>query len=503
MPSRSNYGYDVIEYIGRAIFLENKNERQIWSELRTQNVWISESEVRHLGRRFIIYLALVQEVSRPAIQQYFDENGGYLLHIDGTCELGSPHLIAVMDSITNTVLGCTKVPSEAAEYIIPFLEEIKHQYGTPVAALSDMSRAFANALKNVFPDVVHFICHFHFLRDLGKDLFNDDYATLRNEIRRYKIRADLHSLKKDLRQIIGDSPFLRDAFEGCASVELLRESLPTEVNAYLLIRWLFDYETELNGYGFPFDRGHLVFYKRMCVVLSALEGHQHCTGYLELLRTRLTYFLEDQNIKKTVKFLEEKIEYFDQLREAMRIAQSDGKKGLNDEGDDDMGEIEKAVKALLNSPALKRMVAINDDFAQMDKQIRKRWKQLFTDPIVIDRGGKKHVIHPQRTNNLLERLFRDSQSQYRRKTGKNSRAKMLKTMFADSLMVKNLKNPEIYKIFLNGKETLAERFAEISVDLIQEKIESIEEQEDRLSPSIKRMLRVTEQFPAQLLKSAL
>lgn len=502
VPVRSNYGYDVIEHVGRSLFLEKKSEKQIWRELQACNIQISESEVRHLGRRFVIYVALLHQISNPKIRQHLDDNGGYLLHIDGTCEAGSPHLIAVMDSLTETVLGCTKVPSEAAEYLIPFLEEIKQLYGVPIAALSDMSRAFANALAAVFPGIVHFICHFHFLRDLGKDLFNGEYTSLREEMRRFSIRGDLNSLKRNLREIIKKSSFLEEALEKRASLEASQslETLPTEVNAYLLILWIFDYDSELDGYGFPFDRSHLALYRRMREVLNTLEHSQRCEGYLDTLRSLLSYFLEDQHVRSNVESMEMKIQYFDRLRFAMRIAQLDGKKGLNDEGDDDMGQIEAGVKAFIEDPELQGLAKFNDDFANMVKQIRKRWEQLFTDPIIVERDGEKHVVQPQRTNNILERLFRDNQSHHRRKTGKNSRAKSLQTMFADTLIVKNLENPDIYKILLNGKATLAKRFSEISAELVQDKLEAIEKQEDRLSPAIRKMLRETLHFPALLMR---
>lgn len=304
VPPNSNYGYDVIEHVGRSLFLEKKSEKQIWRELQSRNIHISESEVRHLARRFVIYVALLHQISSPDIRQHLDDNGGYILHIDGTCEADSPHLIAVMDSITKTVLGCTKMPSEAAEYIIPFLEELKQLYGDPIAALSDMSKAFAKALAAVFPNTVHFICHFHFLRDLGKDLFNDEYATLRTDIRRFKIRADLHSLKRDLKKIIDQAPHLKKGFETSACENTCKEALPIEVKTYLLIHWIFDCESELDGYGFPFDRAYLVLYQRMREVLNSLGTPQHCKGYLETLRAYLSYFIENQDVKGNVRSME-------------------------------------------------------------------------------------------------------------------------------------------------------------------------------------------------------
>ncbi len=186
----------------------------------------------------------------------------------------------------------------------------------------------------------------------------------------------------------------------------------------------------------------------------------------------------------------------------MRIAQLDGKNGLNDEGDDDMGQIEAAVKAFVEDPELQRLTKIDNKFSEMAKQIHKRWTQLFADPIVIDRDGEKQVIQPQRTNNILERLFRDGQSHYRRKTGKNSRAKSLKVMFADTLLIKNLENPDIYNLLLNGKATLAGRFAEISAELLQERLESVDDQEDRLCPAVRKMLQRTAELPAALISLA-
>ena len=101
-------------------------------------------------------------------------NGGYVLHLDGTCEGGSPHLISAIDGITEIVLENVKVPSENAADLIPFLEKIKKAYGMPVAVVSDMAKAILAAVKKVFKKVPHLLCHYHFLRDLGKDLFGEE-----------------------------------------------------------------------------------------------------------------------------------------------------------------------------------------------------------------------------------------------------------------------------------------------------------------------------------------
>ena len=69
------------------------------------------------------------------------------------------------------MLDKVKLPSENAKQIIPFLSNLKAVYGNPVAIVRDMGSAIAQAIESVFPGIADFICHFHFLRDLGKDLF--------------------------------------------------------------------------------------------------------------------------------------------------------------------------------------------------------------------------------------------------------------------------------------------------------------------------------------------
>ena len=42
--------------------------------------------------------------------------------------------------------------------------------------------------------------------------------------------------------------------------------------AYILSNWALDANSELNGYGFPFDRLYLIFYKRLKTAKSIVEN---------------------------------------------------------------------------------------------------------------------------------------------------------------------------------------------------------------------------------------
>ena len=55
VPPRSNFGYDVMIYIGKGLFLRNRQELEIKTELAEKNIPISESEISYLAKKFIVY----------------------------------------------------------------------------------------------------------------------------------------------------------------------------------------------------------------------------------------------------------------------------------------------------------------------------------------------------------------------------------------------------------------------------------------------------------------
>ncbi len=205
-PHRCTYGYDVLVYVGRALFLDNRNEKQIIEELSQKNVVISPRQIGVLGKKFIVYLALAHQQSRRRLKQAMVSRGGYILHLDATCEGDSPHLFTGIDGIAQIVLDNIKLPSEKAELLVPFFRQIKAQYGRPIALVHDMGRGILSAVNAVFVGIPDFICHFHFLRDIGKDLLQEHYAKIRTRLKKHKIRTLLRRKLKSLEKHIGDDP---------------------------------------------------------------------------------------------------------------------------------------------------------------------------------------------------------------------------------------------------------------------------------------------------------
>jgi hypothetical protein len=93
-------------------------------DLAAGNIFISEREIGYLGRKFVVYLALAHRESREQLVRSMTKRGGYILHIDGTCEGDSPHLFCGLDGISEIVLDSIKIPSEKKELLIPFFQRI-------------------------------------------------------------------------------------------------------------------------------------------------------------------------------------------------------------------------------------------------------------------------------------------------------------------------------------------------------------------------------------------
>jgi hypothetical protein len=454
VPLHGTFGFDVVVEVGLALFVRCRNNRETMKELAAKNVFVSEREISYLGRKFIVYLALAHQQSRHRIRALMARKGGYILHVDGTCEGDSPNLFCGLDGISEIVLDTIKIPSEKKEQLIPFFQRIKDQYGEPKALVHDMGRGIIAAVEEVFPTVADFICHFHFLRDLGKDLLLDDYTALRKRLQKLKVRSLLRQRAKYIEKKI--EPICQTTDEIMASIENGNwhsgsvEHIPL-ITTYALIHWVFDYTCQSNGYGFPFDRPHLDFYRRLQKVHQLLgkimnvylRGQVKDNKPFSQLNKVLIRVSEDKRLNDLATNLERKIKAFDKLRTAMRIALPESTNGINDNGDDiEMRSIKEKVtefRKWVASDGRKKTT-----YAKMIEQLDKYWEKLFADPIAVDTPEGIFYIQPQRTNNILERFFRGEKRRGRKKNGVASLNKVFKSMSGRNSTGSKLKKMRIH-----------------------------------------------------------
>jgi hypothetical protein len=270
------------------------------------------------------------------------------------------------------------------------------------------------------------------------------------------------------------------------------------VAAYSLVVWALEGKRQAHGYGFPFDRVYLSFYQRLQILHSALiqltEHHRDRRAdrrlYVQLMRDLIDP-LEDSVLRKAAETLHEKAVVFDRLREAMRIAVPDGRRGLNDRGDGcEIRTIEKAVGQFCRWVSADPRMSTNEAYRKMIAQIKHYWQKLFSDPLIVQTPRGRLSVQPQRTNNVLERLFRDLKRRYRKKSGTKALSKTLKTLLSDTPLVRNLDNPEYLKIVLDGAASLEERFSQIDARIVQQELSRQATHSERVPRKIRQLAKL-------------
>ena len=512
VPAGANFGYDVLIYIGKALYLRHRSEEEVVAELAERNIQISSRGVSSLGSKFIVYLAIAHDRCSDNITEAMCLNGGYMCHLDATCEGRDPILMSSLDSISQIVLGNIKIPAEDEKHIVPFLKRIKKNFGNPVALVHDMGKGILKAVAKIFTGVPDFICHFHFLRDIGKDFLGIQYDIIRKRLRKHKISSKLRYRAKQLKRDIDQNPELIGTLETSIKNNnpLSTSSLKSlaALNAYSLINWTLQGKSEGNGYGFPFDRPHLSFAKRIHSLADDIKTLKNVTPRKQNKNNKACFkidkdlqkIIKDKVLWNAVEEIEKKVIVFERLRKAMRIAAPFGRRGLNDQGSKgNIRTIEERVKKFRIWLKTRKSYQQNHDAQKMISQIDKYWEKLFADPITVQTKSGPVYIQPQRTNNILEQFFRNFKRSNRRKTGNKSSSRMLRTMLAETPLVHNLQNPEYMKILLKDKASLEELFAEIEIETLREELRKAKLNPEKIPAKIKHLIAMPD-YPKKLMK---
>ena len=134
----------------------------------------------------------------------------------------------------------------------------------------------------------------------------------------------------------------------------------------------------------------------------------------------------------------------------------------------------------------------------MIAQIDKYWEKLFADPITVETAAGPILVQPQRTNNILEQFFRSLKRAHRRRTGNASSSRMLRTILAETPLVRNLENPAYMRILLDGKASLADVFAEVDIDTFRDAFREAQDAPEKIPAKLKPFIAMPD-FPEKLL----
>jgi hypothetical protein len=495
----TSFGFDVIVAIGDMMFSEHKQASEIQTWLTHENIDISESEVEYLSRKYIIYLSLVHEQNTTRITEIMSKNGGYILHLDALGAKGGERLMTGIDALSDIVLNNEKISSENSKEIVPFLKIINSRYGIPLRVVQDMGKGIMNAVEEVFPGTPILICHFHFLRDIGKDLLKSNYDVITKRLTHFGFLVKLRAIRTELKAMAEESPDLIETFhDSLVENKKISKQSPELllIMLYTLLEWVLSWKENSAGYGFPFDRPKYDLAMRMSEAWmiicdmpeSLIAKNPYLKKHYDRSKAVISEVVGDKDLQEAMLAIDPEIVVFDKLRDAMRIAPKDGENGLNDNNDaEDIKTIESSVKKFTKEPEVLAEFSTDSRKKSFFDQLEKYWSQLFADPITVKVEGQDKVIIPQRTNNVMERFFRDFSRGSKRKTGCDNIGRMIQGMASNTPLVRNFQDEGYLKATL-GDKTLCEAFSEIDNDLVISKVKELSINDEKIHEKIKKCL---------------
>lgn len=500
-----NFSYDAIVEVGKLRHLHHYQVEEIKETFKQKyNLTISNSGIETLLFKFITYLSIVHENSSELIKAYIKAQGGYILHLDTTCEGDSPKLASSIDALSGFVLHSARLRSENQHEIVEFLTSIKDMLGTPLATFSDMGPGILKAVNKVFFGCAHYICHFHFLKMIGKLLFEEENNQLRKKLSKVGISGALKNMKRELEKKINTFN-IKQLDQYLSNTEKIRDDKQSlEILVYNLILWILDYASEGNGYGFPYDRSYLSFYVRLQQaienidnILSLLPYEAEQNNMLWKLRTLIPKITDDKNLKPIVKLYQTKVAVFDKLRHALRSAPEHEHNGLADvsisNSKKELKLIQKAVAdytTYIESEIVEnKNKKLVNSYKLVKARIEKYNSMLFSDPLEVEVAGKKRMIFFHRTNNILELHFRMLSHHSRRISGKSSLRKNLENMHPSTPLTMNLKNKNYVRLIFGDELNIATKFSEIDIKKVRQKIIDNKNEKCSTSRKIKKIIR--------------
>jgi hypothetical protein len=506
VPTDSNFAFNVLVEVGKLRFNENRQVAEIQLILLQKHaIKISTSEVEVMINNFIFYLTAVHQQNNDLIKQYIEKQGGYILHLDATCQGDSPKLVSSIDPISGFVLYSAKIKSENKEDLIGFLKKIKNRLGVPLAVVSDMAKAIKSAVKSVFADIAHYLCHFHFLQAIGQTLFDNECSALRKALSKAAVAGNLKTLRGKMSNQFDEIPISEIETFLQKPEDFGKALIASQLAVYYLVLWILDFGSKADGYGFPFDHRHLNFYNRLKTAYSLIKEviplysiKNKNRNIIWKLYHQIKEIVENSALEKKVEKYEIKLAVFSQLRDALGTVPRNVNNGLSQMKETgthkELKTIKRAVAGFKTD--LRQKIKNTDDkslcnhYKKIIKKLKEHGKKLFSDPMTVYVNGEKRTIFILRTNNILEQHFRRFNYSCRRIHGNHSVRRNLENIPEQLPMVENLKNPNYVQLIFGDENKIAEKFAKVDKNIITEMRNSLKtKQKIYSSNKIKKTIR--------------
>jgi len=169
------FGLDVIALVGTLRYASHRSIPEIHQALRDRGISIAERTVTHLLQHYEELVAL-RLADQQRLRERFKKQGQVILALDGLQpDVGHEVLWVLRDCLSGEVLLARSLLSACEADLAGLLREVQQELDVPISGvISDGQHSIRNAVQTVLPDVPHQLCHFHYLREAAKPVYEAD-----------------------------------------------------------------------------------------------------------------------------------------------------------------------------------------------------------------------------------------------------------------------------------------------------------------------------------------
>jgi hypothetical protein len=169
------FGLDVIALVGQLRYREHRSVPEIHQELGRRGVELAERTVGNLIERYEELVAL-RLTDLPRLRDRIRREGGVVLALDGMQpDVGHEVLWVIRDCLSGEPLLARNLLSATEADLAPLLHEVKAALPVPIlGVVSDGQTSIRNAVATALPGIPHQLCHFHYLREAARPIYEAD-----------------------------------------------------------------------------------------------------------------------------------------------------------------------------------------------------------------------------------------------------------------------------------------------------------------------------------------
>ena len=169
------FGLDVIALVGTLRYQEHRSVPEIHQQLQQRGVCISQRSVSELLARYDELLAVSLNNSER-LKALVKQQGKAILAIDGMQpDVGHEVLWVIRECLSGEILLTRTLLSAKNQDLAALLTEVKTTLEVLIiGVVSDGQQSIRKAVEAALPGVAHSLCHFHYLRQAAKEIYEAD-----------------------------------------------------------------------------------------------------------------------------------------------------------------------------------------------------------------------------------------------------------------------------------------------------------------------------------------